>query len=164
MPPENGQRQPSKPKPREWEVELVEPVVEDGQVVGVQVDREGSHQLFADVEAILFRMGGAALIGAKREQLEDGTYVTTGYKVSVESFMPAVARAPQVNMGLGAQPPSEEVRDTPPDEPVAAVVFCGKTEGCELPDGHEGDCISAPPPASAVDGVPEAEIEPAAAD
>jgi hypothetical protein len=152
---------PSQPKPREWETDLVRPIVENGEMVAVDLDREASHQLFADVESILFRMGGAVLIGAKREQDEDGTWVTTGYKVSVESFMPAVAKQPQVNMGNGPEPvapPPEAVEPTV--EPVEATVYCGKTEGCELPEGHDGECVTAPPPVSATAGT-EAELEPA---
>jgi hypothetical protein len=151
---------PSKPKPREWETDLVQPVVENGEIVGLQIDREASHQLFADLESILFNMGGAALIGAKREPQDDGGYVTTGYKVSVESFMPAVQQ-PQVNMGNGPEPvapPPEAVEPTV--EPVEATVYCGKTEGCELPEGHDGECVTAPPPVSATAGT-EAELEPA---
>jgi hypothetical protein len=144
--PSNG---PSRPKPREWETNLVQPIVEGGQVVGLEVNRDESHQLFADLESILFRMGGACVVAAVREPQDDGSYVTTGYKVTTESFMPAVQRPqPQVNMGLGPQPPAEAV------EPTVA------------PPEPEVEPEPGPPPVSATEGteVPEAELEPATAD
>lgn len=144
--PSNGQ--PSQPKPREWETDLVEPIVENGVQVGVELNRDGSHQLFADIESILFRTGGACVIAAQREQLEDGTYVTTGYRVKLESFMPAVKRAPQhpqVNMGLGPQPAEEPEPESAPEP--------------------EEDPEPGPPPVSAAEGTtPEAELEPAQTD
>lgn len=140
---------PSQPKPRQWETDLVEPIVEDGQVVGLTLDREASHQLFADIESVLFRMGGAVLIGAKREQQDDGSWVTTGYKVSVESFMPPTNR-----------PAVETPSPPPPAAPAPPPVEEPEDEHAPAAEYQPAKDEEGPPPVSALDGTEPREPEP----
>lgn len=167
----SGNGQPSggpPPRPREWR-EQYDPITdEQGNLLGF--DRDEARNAMAEIEGILFRLGGGFVIVAEREQLTSGEWVTTGVKVQYRSWVPPVSRAPEVNMGdpsisqrvaeQAASPPPEAVEPTvePPPEPE----FC-KSDGCVLPKGHEGDHMAAPAPVSATAGTePEAELEPAA--
>lgn len=140
--------QPSQPKPRQWETDLVQPIMEDGAVVGLDLNRDDSHELFQDLESVLFRMGGAALIGAKREQLDDGTWVTVGYRVSVESFMPPVTR-----------PTAETPSPTRPPAPVPVEEPEPENDPAPAADYQPAPDQAGPPPVSATDGTePEPEL------
>ena len=111
------------PRPRTWEADFVVPIVDDGELVGHQLDREACSAVFMELDSILYRLGGAVLIAAKREEQADGTWVTTGVRVSYESWVPPVQRAPQPEAAQEAAPPppapeQPEPEDLPPADPA----------------------------------------------
>jgi hypothetical protein len=138
------------PRPREWEVDLVAPIIENGQLVGHELDRDACSQAFMELDAIIFRLGGAAIVAAKREEQDDGSWVTTGLRISHESFMP---------------PPSRPARQEAPPAPVEPAP-APEPEGPPAIPGQPGPDEVGPPPVSVTAGTEpreeEAELEPAA--
>ena len=67
---------------RNWNVDAAEP--------------EEVAELFNDIESIGRCLGGGFVIGAIRREVEGGGYVTIGWDVRYESFVPTVDAAPPV--------------------------------------------------------------------
>jgi hypothetical protein len=61
----------------------------------IQHDRDEVRTSLMDMEGALFQLGGVVVISALREEVEPGTYVTTGVLMTYESFTPAVSREPE---------------------------------------------------------------------
>jgi hypothetical protein len=139
------------PRPREWDVDLVAPIIENGQLVGHELDREACSQALMELDSILFRLGGAAVVAAKREEQDDGSWVTTGLRVSYQAFMPPTRRqeAPPAVPSQPEEPPA-------PPQPEPAVV--------SPEPAQPGPDEPGPPPVSVAAGTEpreEAELEPA---
>lgn len=152
--------QPHRPRPREWEVDLVVPVTENGQVIGADIDRGACSDAFSELDAILFRLGGACVVAAKREETPDG-WVTTGLKISYESYMPpaTVQQAPPEPANVPEVSPQPQGRIDPEPEPaIPEPPGPGPAEPAQPAADEVG-----PPPVSVSNGT-EAQLEPATID
>lgn len=87
----------STPATRTWVIES--PIGDDGLPIG-PADRDAMSELLADIEAVLFTVGGVVHIAADREEIGhaggEPVFVTRGYVVQWRSFAPP-RRAPVEN-------------------------------------------------------------------
>ena len=96
---------------RTWVVE--EYVDPDTELPVGFYDREEAHALLADIESVLFTVGGMVSIAAEREQIDelDGEplAVTRRLIVQWQAYSPLQKREPEV------QPPQSAVQEAPPE-------------------------------------------------
>lgn len=120
-----------KPSERVWHVgEEMDPETE--MPTGV-VDRQAMHELLADLEAVLFRIGGQVHIAVDREKYAeltngDGLFETRGYFVQWRAFAPArtATNVEQVDAIVG-EDPDEGVLDQYEAAPVEPAGDDGRT-------------------------------------